>query len=383
LLAGFRRRPPAAELDWGVPLAARLAVAADRVTPLEEATCAAARAATLAWASAYRGHLGRPALFGWGLAGYAVGLAHATAVEPRFSRLAGAVRDRVVWWCHQHPHVTDAVALADYDLILGMAGVVLALTSLPGIRAQELAPGLRYLTGLCGEAGLPGLRVGSDGGDPQRTWTIGSINHGLGHGAPGVLAALLAAWPVVRAGERDMLATAIGRIADYLVKVGIKDSRGVLTWPPSSRWRPNADLTASRQAWCYGAPGVAWQLAEAGRVLADPGLAQYGVSSMDSLCRAWDDDYYLPSEPDGSRWAFCHGAAGILATARAFGAHTGLAGADRLARHLADVLTQDEAHIRDLAARDPTMLTGAMGVVSVQLGGAVPDTRWLAALGLR
>jgi hypothetical protein len=168
---------------------------------------------------------------------------------------------------------------------------------------------------------------------------------------PGVLAALITVWPLIRPADRDKVANAIRYLARYLVRTGSTDDRGVLTWPPASVRNPDR-MPKRRQAWCYGAPGVAWQLAEAGRVLNDPEMRAYGIASITSLCQAWDDDYYLTPRQDSSWLGFCHGAAGILAVTRAFGHKLGLGHADRLAQHLSHLLSREAASIHDLASAD-------------------------------
>ncbi len=381
LLTGFPGRETAAELDWGIPLLARLAIAADAGTSAAEPTRQAARAAALAWSAAYRGRMTQPALFGWGLAGYAVGLAHAAVAEPRLATVAHAARDKVVTWCRESEPGKAGLAFADYDLIIGMSGVVLALASLPGCLPEHVGPGLRYLAALCRDPALAGLVVTADGGDPRNRWCVGRLNLGLAHGAPGVLAALVAAWPLARPGDRDSVAAAIGALASYLLRTSATDSRGVLTWPPASG-QERQGTTPRRQAWCYGAPGVAWQLAEAGRVLGDREMRACAAASIISLCEAWDDDYYLVPGPASARLGFCHGAAGILAVARLFGRGLGLAQADRLAEHLAGLLGREAGRVRDLANEDLTLLSGAAGALAVQLAPAVPAPGWQLPIGL-
>ncbi len=372
VLAGFPGRDAGAELDWGIPLLARLMLAGDEDR-------AVARAVVLAWAAGHRGRMTHAGLFGCGLAGYAVGLAHAAVVDPRLARVADAARGKVVSWCAERGAAGQGgLSFVDYDLILGMSGVVLALASLPGCRPEHLSPGVRYLVARCHDPALPGLVITGDGGDPRTRWCIGQLNHGLAHGVPGVLAALVAAWPLTRAADRDAVAAAVGTVARYLARIAAADSRGVLTWAPASG-QQLAGRSSRRQAWCYGAPGIAWQLAEAGRVLDDQELRARAVASFASLCAAWDDDYYLAPQPGSSRLAFCHGAAGTVAVARAFSGNLGLATAGLLAEHLSDLLSREAASVRELARADLTFLSGGTGILAVQLArcGA-----WQLPLGL-
>jgi hypothetical protein len=47
-----------------------------------------------------------------------------------------------------------------------MAGVVLALASLPGCQPEHVEPGLRYLIARCDDPALPGMRVTADAAIP-------------------------------------------------------------------------------------------------------------------------------------------------------------------------------------------------------------------------
>src|SRR4030095_7907082 len=93
---------------------------------------------------------------------------------------------------------------------------------------------------------------------------------------------------------------------------------------------------ARRPAWCHGTPGVAWQLAEAGRSLGDTELHGVALRAMTALADGWNDDVHLDAGTAGDRLSFCHGAAGVLAIADAFALHTRLDPARRLADHLYD-----------------------------------------------
>jgi hypothetical protein len=286
----------------------------------------------------------------------------------------------------------------------------------------------RHLIGLCDVDELPRLRVGNP--RPAGRWHAGRINLGLGHGLPGVLAALIAAHraPSHQADgphlgahpdpERDSdrpsgpgpdTAEAIGRVAAYLVRHGRRGERGIVCWPfaaapsepsaaaPSepSAAAPSEPLVAAphadgpsaamqwrRQAWCYGTPGVAWQLTEAGHVLGDAGLRDFGLAAMASLCAAWDDDH-LDTTSASDRLAFCHGAAGVLAVADAFALHTGLEPANRLAEHLQALLLAELSGVADLAEENLSLPSGATGILAVLLGRDPHRRGWLRTVGLR
>jgi hypothetical protein len=323
-----------------------------------------------------------------------VGLAHAAALEPRLEPLARLVTQRLAGSSARASY-RPQLASDDYDLIGGPAGTALALAWLPGSSPDYLMPPVRHLIRLCEGDDLPRLRIRGDGGIPENGWYLDRINLGLGHGIPGVLAALIGAWPMLAGADRDRAAQAIRRVAAYLVRHARYDTRRVISWPfvtprdappsPSpdrSTIRPPADAPLHRQAWCYGTPGIAWQLAEAGRLLQDPLLSGLGAQAMASLAQGWDDDFYLDKGLPG-RLGFCHGAAGVLAIADAFALHAGLEPARRLAGHLAALIHEHLPRVAHYAKSDLTMLMGAGGILAVLLSREPSQRDWLRVVGLR
>ena len=392
VLAGFAapasRQEPEPAVDWGVPLLAHLLAQATDQEPT-------ARSAALAWVRRHARATGSPGLFGASLAGHTVGLGHAAGLEPRLESLARLAADRLTESSTRTKHSQAGPASDDYDLIGGPAGVALALASLPWSGPQHLAPLVRHLARLCDADDLARLRIRSDGGIPENAWYLDRINLGLGHGIPGVLAALLAAWPMLTGTDRELAAGAVRRTAAYLVRHARPDSRGVMSWPfvtpqdvppvPSrgrSAFRPPAEAPLHRQAWCYGTPGIAWQLAEAGRLHQDPCLSDFGMAAMASLAEAWEDDFYLDDDLRG-RLGFCHGAAGVLAIADAFALHTGLEPARRLAGHLAAFIIERLDGVAQRAKLDLTVLDGASGILAVLLSREPARRGWLRTVGLR
>jgi len=295
--------------------------------------------------------------------------------------VAQLARDRLVAWCRREPP-SDGPLAVDYDLINGVAGAVLALAASLDRRPEHLRPGLRYLLRLCAGPELTGLRHSAREPDPVLRWNVGQLNHGLAHGVPGILAALVAAHPVLSAVERDEVTEAIARLAGHLCRAAIRDARGVLTWRRGSA-ETAATTDPRRQAWCYGAPGVAWQLAEADRVLTDPATAEVARASMASLCAAWDDDYYLRAESADAQLSICHGAPGVYAVARAFADYDGLATAGDLAGHLRDRVVERLPRWYESTRAGSTMLDGTAGTLALLLADASDSRDWLAPLALR
>jgi hypothetical protein len=387
------------------------------------------------WLTGQRDEVGCGGLYGSGLTGHAVGLAYAATAQPRLRRLAALRRAQLAGWIGAGPWRTDADGWSDYDLMTGAAGVLLGLTGLPDPAPAELDPVAAYLTDLAGDDDLRRLRVvrhprqpatagggpagngsadggtagGTGGGGSAGGGTVGGgraggglagsgtagsglagggtvdgpgggPDNGLGHGLPGVLAALTAACR--RAGAGPRTAAALRRVAGRLRDVSYVDGAGVVSWPPRGGAGDPA-VTVRRQAWCYGTPGVAWALWDAAQVLGDRDLAGFAAAAMATLCAAWDDERYLYGDEPGDRLGVCHGAAGVLAVADAFARHAGHAPAARLRDHLDGQLRGRAAAVADLARTDLSLLTGAAGVLAVLLTAAGGDRAWLPLLALR
>jgi len=395
--AGRQREP-----DWGVPLLAMLHGTA--TGPGRQRRREIARAAVVEWTGRYASHNTAPGLFLGGLAGNALGLVYGATVEPRLQGIARLAAERVTDWAATAVHPDRDVGFADYDLLIGPAGVLLSLPSLPSGPPARWWPLVGHLTRLSDANDLARLRIGD--GDPADAWSLGRVNLGLGHGVPGVLAALIAAHRRAGPAADPEVTASIGRIAAFLVRHGRRGEGGMVCWPfatdrPSSgpapkptepdpeptepdteRGEPSAWMEGHRQAWCYGTPGIAWQLAEAGDVLGDAALRDFGIMAMASLCDAWDDGH-LDTNGTSGRLAICHGAAGVLAIADAFALHTGLEPAKRLAEHLHELLLAELDRVAELAETNLSLPVGATGILAVLCGREPHRRGWLSTLGLR
>ncbi|MGW5053855.1 lanthionine synthetase LanC family protein [Actinokineospora sp. NPDC004072] len=254
---------------------------------------------------------------------------------------------------------TSGVGFADYDLVSGPAGILLAhLAGPPPVPVARLRPIIDHLAGLA-DAELAGLRIGAHRDHPALGWSQGEVVTGLAHGVAGPLVAL------ALAGERP---EAVANLASWLAARATTDRRGALTWAARGRGAPG------RPGWCYGAPGVGWALWVAGQALDDAGLREMALAAVSGLGAT-----YEPEDSAEGR-TLCHGAAGVLLVADAFARHAGSAPAadlrDRLAAHL-------RARIEDvLRAGGPGLVTGAAGVLAALLTADGGDRGWLPCVGL-
>lgn len=334
------------------------------------------------WLAAYLRRTRGLSLVGTGLAGLATGAWAALPMDPRLAGVAQHARERLIAAAPVGVPGPE-VHWRDYDLLHGPAGVVLALAAAPDRHVDHVLAVADRLAAYCDTADLWRARVTAYGDDPKRRWNVGRVNLGLGHGAPAIAAALLAVLEIADRAH-DRLAGALRRITRFLIEESYVDSRGVRTWAACSRegGRPPAGASP-RQAWCYGTPGVAWVLWEAGRVLADQETLEFAAAAMESLCRAWDDGFHAQDGTPAESLAFCHGAAGVLAVASAFDLHAGLPAAARLRAHLRVRLVGRLDEVRELAGRDLNHLTGAAGILCVLLSDDGGDRTWLRPYALR
>ncbi len=335
-------------------------------------------AALTHWLGAFRAGPAAPGVSGRGQAGFAAGLAVAAEVEPRLAALAERTRAGVVRWGRELRVEPESLRWQDYDLIAGPAGVLLALTVAGRGTREELDPFATHLSLLAADRDVAGLRLGGYAEDPLRGWNQGSVNLGLGHGVPGVVVALAAARRTV--GPRQDVLTALRHCATVLTDTAATDARGMSVWGAADRAPVDGQ---PRQAWCYGTPGVAWALWEAGNALADREMLAFATDAMTALDRGWDPEHELYGDGLADLLGVCHGAAGVLAVADAFARHAAHAPAARLRDRLADWLRGRESDVDELATGNLTLLDGAAGVLAVLHTVAGGNRNWLPLLGLR
>lgn len=315
-----------------------------------------------------------------GLGAFLAGLRAGERLVPGLADLTGPLLAGVPAWLGGVRWRTADVAWIDYDLFQGPAGLVLAGAATPA-DTPRVARAARHLASLCGDDALTGLRAGREI-DPRSAFNVGRVNTSLGHGVAGVTAALRHAAETLDGG--DAFLPALGRACAWLVEQAFVASDGLITWPPVGRdGAPAHGPAEHRQAWCYGTPGVAWVLHDAGRVLHDDGLQVLGEEAVRTFCRAFDTERHLDRGRPGEHLAVCHGAAGTLAVADAFARHADVPEAAALRGLLDGWLTARLDEVADLARTDQTLLTGACGVLAVLLTARGADRWWLPQLALR
>ncbi|MFF9507420.1 lanthionine synthetase LanC family protein [Streptomyces sp. NPDC014724] len=382
--------------DPGIPVLACL-VAETRGpaarTPDPVAAASAGRAVD-AWAR----DIGRGAchcgLYDGGLAGTLVGLRLGARIHPPLHHAADRLLDHLLDTAGARPWRTADVGLSDYDLISGPSGTLLALcVGTPQPRRGQLLPFTAHLTELCDSGDLRRLRAGQYSGHPHLGWMQGRVNTGMGHGVAGLVAALTAA--VRRVGPEQELLDALRGATRWLVRQSFDDNRSIRSWDPAGLDGLPPSGARSRQAWCYGTPGVTWALWDAADALGDRSTADWAATAFTTLAERYDEDLDLFGDPLTDRLGLCHGAAGVLAVADAFHRWAGLPAAailgDRLADHLGRrlpaALTSGAPRTNrpgGTSAARTSLLDGAPGALSALLTADHNASRdWLPCLGLR
>lgn len=368
--AAPRRRE--ASSDPG-PLVLTSLAAHDSAAPLHER-------AVEAWLDALDGDA-RTGNYAAGPTAPMVGLAAAKPVVAGMGRLNRRMWEAVAEGKPWDRWRARGVSWADYDVISGPAGMLLGLRAAGPRAARRLASACaRQLLALCGDDDLASLRLGRQR-DERLRWNEGRINTGLAHGVAGVALGLGAA---VGLGLRPAgpLRAALARVSDWLVAQSHVDGRGLKAWPGAGLDGAEEPPAQRRQAWCYGAPGVAWALWESGRVLGRQDLRDFGRDAIVRFCRRFEPRRYLDAEPV-ARLGFCHGAAGTLAVADCFAIHARCRPAARLALRIERLLSRRLDEIVRISAGDASLLTGAPGMLAMLLTRRGAPRTWLVPLGLR
>jgi lantibiotic biosynthesis protein len=170
----------------------------------------------------------------------------------------------------------------DYDLIGGIAGVVLALGA---DTPQEVVDHLVWLFGDDRRWAAPLL----GGDDPAPCHNVG-----LAHGSPGVLAALCLA-------DRPVPEEIVRTIARDLIDSAQRRDGGAV-WPMAREQRGSYPLIKS---WCYGNPGVGAALWSFAEVFDDDTARQEALQALHMVADLPSNDLIFHDNQ------ICHGYAGL------------------------------------------------------------------------
>lgn len=283
-------------------------------------------------------------------------------------------------------HGRSGVGVSGFDLISGLSGITTYLLPAepggrPGAACEFAVKALADLVLAPGD--LPAWRTPVEllyDEDQMRQYPDGNLNCGLAHGIPGPLAALSLAWTSGQ--QRGHTQEAIVALAEWLVANAGSDD-GAPRWAaviPTGVYGRRDWLdrggAESRDAWCYGTPGVARALYLAGAALDRPDWRTTAVRAMEGVYRRPPADRGIDSP------TFCHGVAGLLQITLRFGYDTGLPVFAAAAGELTEQVLASVDPDRPMAVANvepggvlvdqPGLLDGATGV-GLTLLGAVAD----------
>jgi lantibiotic biosynthesis protein len=263
--------------------------------------------------------------------------------------------------------ITRRDSTSVFDLISGLTGQCVYLLSAASGAAQaagqEAISALVWLLRPGGDEGLhwacapPGRRAG-------RASAV-SLNLGLAHGMPGVLALLSIAELSGRSAPGAL--EAVEWNAGWLLRNITDDSYGP-NWPAMRDLEPQPTRPYPRAAWCYGAAGLGRALMLAADALGDRPLKATGASLLVTSYRR------LAHSLVQAGAGFCHGLSGVLYLLAQAAADYPSAALERarsaLLGHLISMYDDDlkfgfSFPAVDNPARDsqhPGLLTGAAGV---------------------
>lgn len=136
---------------------------------------------------------------------------------------------------------------------------------------------------------------------------VGIFNCGLSHGIPGPMALLSIS--LIEGVEINGQKEAITKIGDWLIHNMIESENGFY-FPGMITWEEQltgiTKPSASRDAWCYGSPGVSRSLYLAGKALKNDSFIRVAEYSLQSVFGRPTEQWGLYSP------TFCHGFSGLL-----------------------------------------------------------------------
>ncbi|MDN3505920.1 MAG: lanthionine synthetase C family protein [Simkaniaceae bacterium] len=266
-----------------------------------------------------------------------------------------------------------------HDLILGLPGIGRYLLEDLSLFGDLVEKSLICLINLCRpfvykEKVVPGWilsaqdRLNTSSGTKPKE----NFNLGLAHGISGILAFFSIAW--IKGVRVDGLQDMMLQIAEWIKKQKIA-SEGTIQWPACAAVEEDVICRPSRDAWCYGVPGIARTLFLCGKALENKALIQFSSRAFIQVFQRSREEWDLPGP------TICHGIAGLLhiteSMERSLGCKELLLPIEKLRKQLVDSYNPDALFgFRDLQLNEAgqlvevdsaTLLEGAAGILLVLL----------------
>jgi lantibiotic modifying enzyme len=204
---------------------------------------------------------------------------------------------------------------AVYDHISGLSGVAVYLLSrtkgdMPQKALLQILETLVQLSrkndqGLFGFTTQPEWRRGFLANNSQME--NGMVDCGMAHGIVGALSVMSLA--LSKGVEVEGIRESVRTIADWLITHIMNDEWGI-GWPAAvgiiDGQYSTVNNSIAEDGWCYGAPGIAMALLNAGRALGESEFSAYAIEALRSGNRRAQTQRILHRSP-----ALCHGLAGM------------------------------------------------------------------------
>lgn len=306
-----------------------------------------------------------------GIPGALVALEYAAGTEKRYTRIRAQLAQLAARRLAEQQSKAHALPqyTSEFDFISGTAGSLWGLRAEHGLDSKDLCNRLLWLSERAERWECVTPTVGSNLG---RT-----INLGFSHGVSGPIMAL----SQCNIGAEHV--SALEGIVSWLSERAVSLQDG-LQWPTHTR--DGAPILNGRASWCYGTPGIAAALWQAGAFLGRTDVQVLAQESMIALCR---------TDPQG--WgmkdaALCHGVSGNAAVLHLFAKWTGNAEIQQMADALFEFLVHayDESApfgyrmyaLGGVLVDCAGLLEGAAGIALALLAYSHDETGWMNALGM-
>lgn len=205
-----------------------------------------------------------------------------------------------------------------YDIMYGLTGTanyLLSFKSDSKIKNTLLCI-LQYLTDICktGDDGVPKFVIRSDESQlisMAKEPMVRYVNLGLSHGIPGILLVLSKSYDSGICVKNQL--DAIKYLSEYIFSCCVKNNSEFFWQSQKIIGIDDDKAIPSRDAWCYGTPGVAYSLLIASRILNNDEMRNLAVDSMKQSLKK-PRNVISPT--------FCHGLSGLCNLARKFYEYT-------------------------------------------------------------
>lgn len=335
-----------------------------------------------AWTARFQNNNGVFALYG-GAAGLCFGLNCVSSKSEALDRVYKRIRGSLIESIGKSNWSNPAKDWYDYDLITGPAGLLVTLLQDSTITEEQLDPIVNHLTQLLATNSMDGFRITECKDDVNRSWNYHSVNLGMAHGVVGVVAALSAYYRRFSVSRSVASVVTFEAAIDWIMNQSHKDTRGLTTWAPKWHEKKLNYLPASRrEAWCYGAPSTVWVLWEAGNYLQRSDICTFAENLFKEYVAFFDPGFHLNGDVS-DRLAICHGASGIMLIGDSFYHHANLNEGRILLEHMLTLIEDEWESVVKLAATNPSLLSGGIGILSAILTVRGGSRSWLSALALR